>query len=304
MIEKLAIVIPAYKDTFLKASLDSIASQTCKNFTLYIGDDCSPYDLKMIVDEYKGAMNVVYKRFEKNLGGKDLVAQWERCIDLTRGEPYIWLFSDDDVLDKNCVEEFYKTLDERPDSDLFHFDVKVIDDDGIITRTPKAYPEGLDNLTYYKGKIKGEFMSLVVENIFSRSIYEKCEGFQNFDLAWGSDTVTWIKFSAENGFVNIPNAYVYWRSGLQNISPDLSSPVAERKIRAVTEGFNWVYKYFKKDGKKCWVANFRGFISRAILFGPYVKRQTLIDCVKSFCKVHRCCCLYFPMMLVIRAKIK
>ena len=38
----LAIVIPAYKSTFLPAALDSIAAQTCQDFTLYIGDDCSP----------------------------------------------------------------------------------------------------------------------------------------------------------------------------------------------------------------------------------------------------------------------
>ena len=130
MTEKLAIVIPAYKDSFLKESLDSIVSQTCKNFTLYIGDDCSPYDLKMIVDKYKGSMNVVYKRFETNLGGKDLVAQWERCINLTQGEPYIWLFSDDDILENNCVEEFYKILDKRPNGVLFHFDTYY----GLIKR--------------------------------------------------------------------------------------------------------------------------------------------------------------------------
>lgn len=301
---QLAIVIPAYKASFLRKSLESIANQSCKDFSLYVGDDNSPYSLCEIIDEFKGEMNVVYKRFETNLGGKDLVAQWERCINLTQGEPYIWLFSDDDILEKTCVEEFYKILDKQPNGDLFHFDIKVINDDGVVTRTPKPYPERLDNLTYYKGKIKGEYMSLVVENVFSRSVYEKYGGFQNFDLAWGSDTATWIKFASEKGFVNIPNAYVYWRSGSQNISPDLSGPIAERKIKAMTEGFNWVYRYFKSDGKGCWFANLRGFISRAILFGPYVKRQTLVDCVKSFCRTHRCAFLYFPMMLVIRAKIK
>ena len=37
----LAIVIPAYKSTFLPVALDSIVAQTCKDFTLYIGGDCS-----------------------------------------------------------------------------------------------------------------------------------------------------------------------------------------------------------------------------------------------------------------------
>ena len=108
---KLAIIIPAYKATFLPAALDSIAEQTCKDFTLYIGDDCSPEPIGDIVEKYRDQINLVYQRFDTNLGGKDLVAQWERCIALSQGEPYIWLFSDDDVMEPNCVEELFKTID-------------------------------------------------------------------------------------------------------------------------------------------------------------------------------------------------
>ena len=62
MRKQLAIVIPAYKSTFLKSTLESIARQTCKDFTVYIGDDCSPYNLECIVDDYKDQIDVVYKR--------------------------------------------------------------------------------------------------------------------------------------------------------------------------------------------------------------------------------------------------
>ena len=122
----LAIVIPAYKSTFLAAALDSIAAQTCQDFTLYIGDDCSPNNLEEIVDKYRDKINIVYKRFDTNLGGKDLVAQWERCIDTTQGEEWLWLFSDDDVMEKNCVEEFYKTINSNPNVGLIHFNVSGI----------------------------------------------------------------------------------------------------------------------------------------------------------------------------------
>ena len=104
----LAIVIPAYKATFLAAALDSIAAQTCKDFTLYIGDDHSPNNLEEIVGRYREKINLVYKRFDNNLGGKDLVAQWERCIDMTQDEEWLWLFSDDDVMEPSCVENFYR----------------------------------------------------------------------------------------------------------------------------------------------------------------------------------------------------
>jgi len=107
---KLAIVIPAYKADYFEQALESIAGQTCTNFTLYIGDDASPHDLYAIVKDFESKINLHYKRYDENLGSKDLVAQWERCIDLVKDEKWIWLFSDDDLMAKHCVEEFYKSL--------------------------------------------------------------------------------------------------------------------------------------------------------------------------------------------------
>lgn len=52
MEEKIAIVIPAYKCRFLRQTLDSIVVQTCRSFTVYIGDDASPQNLKEIVSDY------------------------------------------------------------------------------------------------------------------------------------------------------------------------------------------------------------------------------------------------------------
>lgn len=71
MTHQLAIIIPAYKATFLTAALDSIAAQTCKDFTLYVGDDCSPEPIGNIVEQYRDKIDLVYQRFETNLGGKD-----------------------------------------------------------------------------------------------------------------------------------------------------------------------------------------------------------------------------------------
>ena len=51
----LAIVIPAYKGTFLQETLESVARQTDRRFHLYIGDDCSPHGLKEIVKGFRGA---------------------------------------------------------------------------------------------------------------------------------------------------------------------------------------------------------------------------------------------------------
>ncbi len=283
----LAIIIPAYKATFLSAALESIAVQTCQDFTLYIGDDCSPYQLEEIVNRYKDKVNLVYRRFETNLGGKDLVAQWERCIAMSKNEPYIWLFSDDDVMEPRCVEEFYKHLEQTKGAyDLYHFDVKIINERGEITRIHQSYPQTLGNFDYYKGKLRAKYVSLVVENIFSRSVYERHRGFMNFDLAWGSDTATWVLFSESTGFYTMNGAYVLWRSSGENITPNVSSPIVERKVNALLEFFEWSYHYFNAKGDDCRLVNLRAFVNRMSKFCNYITDDQFRLATKRFCEIH------------------
>lgn len=245
----LAIVIPAYKSTFLAAALDSIAAQTCQDFTLYIGDDCSPHNLVEIVDRYRDKINLVYKRFDTNLGGKDLVAQWERCIDMTQGEDWLWLFSDDDVMEKNCVEEFYKTIKEKTKAGLIHFNVNRLDNaTGKISPLPK-FPDFCSSKFYLDEKLKGHLISFVVEFVVRRDVFFDNGRFQNFDMAWGSDFISWVKFSdAAGGIVTSDHAKVLWRKSNENISPDKSNPVLVRKIHSLISNAKWILDFTSQKG--------------------------------------------------------
>ena len=245
----LAIVIPAYKATFLSAALDSIAAQTSKDFTLYIGDDCSPYDLGAIVDRYRDRMDLVYHRFDTNLGGKDLVAQWERCVDLTQGEPWLWLFSDDDVMEANCVEEFYKVVKKHPAHNIYHFDIKVIDAHGNVMKSIEPYPTGLTAWDFCKQRSEVKLMSFVVEYIFRRDVFMACGRFQNFDLAWGSDVATIVKLIGDKTLGLISSAHVNWRQSDENISPDHSSATSFRKLFSVADYTDWINCRFFSHGE-------------------------------------------------------
>lgn len=241
----LAIVIPAYKKTYLQKTLESIANQTDKRFHLYIGDDCSPYDLKSIVEEFSDRIPLTYHRFKENLGGKDLVAHWERCIALTNDEPYIWLFSDDDTMDSKCVESFFSLPVNVRDDSLVHLNIRMIDDldSGKIKSLP-VFPANMSAGEFLEAKLRGKIISFVIEFIFSRKLYEKVDGFQNFDLAWGSDFMTWLKMAAasQNGIVSVPadNNLVNWRRSNENISPNKSSTVLFRKIVSLIENATFV----------------------------------------------------------------
>src|SRR5690606_424667 len=184
---KLAIVIPAYKPNFFREMLQSIADQTDKRFCVYIGDDNSPYNLKEIADDFAELIDIRFHRFETNLGAKDLVAHWERCISLTADEEWIWFFSDDDLMDRNCVSAFYDHLEKNGDFDVFHFNPLVIDQLGHVVTIPGRFPEWLNVVDFYDKKINYRISSFAVEYIFKRSVYNELNGFVNFDMAWCAD---------------------------------------------------------------------------------------------------------------------
>lgn len=247
----LAIVIPAYKATFLRETLESIALQTDKRFHLYIGDDCSPHNLKEIVDEFKDRIPLTYHRFETNMGGKDLVGQWERCIEMTKGEPYIWLFSDDDVMDFRCVEELYTHLNVNEENEIYHFDINMINDlEDAKIKSLGEFPNTISAGEFLYAKRYDNLVSFVVEFIFSRKLYERVGGFENFDLAWGSDFMTWLKMAcvSKGGIKTIKgeNCKVNWRYSSENISPDKSHPILIRKIKALIQNAVFIKTLMKK----------------------------------------------------------
>ena len=245
--KELAIVIPAYKIDFFRATLDSLTEQTCKDFTVYVGDDCSPSDFYSLIKEYKDRLDIRYTKFDTNLGGKDLVAQWGRCIELTQGEPWIWLFSDDDVMSGTCVESFYKTIATDSNHDLLHFDIDAIDADGKVIFKCRRFPDEISSLDFYMKKENDDIDCFVVEYIFSRKVYEETGGFQNFELAWGADIATWVKFSHAKGIRNIPRAHVYWRKSYANITPNRQREMVMRKFLINVEYFAWMNDFFGRD---------------------------------------------------------
>jgi len=286
---KLAIIIPAYKITFLEKALASIANQTCKNFTLYVGDDASPDDLFSIVKKYMNDINIIYHRFEENIGSKDLVAQWERCIALSKTEEWLWLFSDDDEMDPLCVEKFYEQIKQHENNtyDVYHFNVKIIDENSNILSVPKKYPKIIKSFDFYKAKMFGKIESFVVENIFPRNIYNKTGGFQNFDLAWGSDIAAWIKFGQHKGIFTIDNAWIKWRKSAENITPDKSKTMMSRKIKAINSYYSWSFSSFRNKKYSLMYINFRTYISRMRHYYKYVPDKEIWNSVDVFIKNYK-----------------
>jgi glycosyltransferase involved in cell wall biosynthesis len=243
----LAIVIPYFKINFLNETLRSISNQTVKNFTLYIGDDCSPDNPAQLIKEYENEISIVYKRFETNLGGTDLVSQWERCIALTQNEEWIWLFSDDDVMKSECVERFISTLGKFPHFDLYHFNVTRINEEGKPIDDTSDFPDVMTVEELAIGRLTGKIHSTVVEYVFRKTYFRECGGFFKFDLAWCSDDSAWIRTGHPRGIKNVEGGLVYWRKSAYNISPNFwNENIYRRKLMSEIEFSEWLCSMAKE----------------------------------------------------------
>lgn len=215
----LAIIIPYYKLTFFEATLQSLAAQTCQDFKVYIGDDASPENPLLLLEGYKGKLDFVYHRFETNLGGTSLTKQWERCITLSGNEKWLMILGDDDVLGENVVEEFYRLVNEKSlEIDLIRCKLEIIKNDGHIIENDFDYQLHENSIRFLQRILSLVETITASEFIFSRAIYIKKGGFEDYPLAWFSDYATWLKFSESNGIYNLTNAKVFWRLSAVNIS--------------------------------------------------------------------------------------
>lgn len=218
MKNELAVVIPAYKSEFLEDCLGSIALQTEKRFHVYVGDDASPDDIKSICSKYNELFDLTYHRFDKNIGSKNLVSHWTRCISLTNDESWIWLFCDDDKMAANSVDMFYYQITNLNSFNLYRYNTCRIDASSKIVKAQTDHPDLETSLDFAFRRLAGLTDSFLSEYIFSRKVYEDTGGLVDLPMGWASDDASWIKFSINKGIKKIDKSLIYWRQSGNNIS--------------------------------------------------------------------------------------
>lgn len=249
--EKLAIIVPAYKDSYLYKTLLSIAKQSNTNFNLYICNDSSPYNIENVLSIFRQETDkdFTYIKFEENLGATNLVKHWERCVDQTQGEEWIWLFSDDDLMEPDCVQNFYNTINTKVENDILRFDLTIINSDDSVRRVCRNYPQNMSTETFFSQLYSGKIDARMPEFILRRTKYEQIGRYVEFDLAWRSDNATVLAMSYPYGIRTIQGSRILWRYSCDNISGKKGNlSISQRKDESTIHFFNWVDSYFKNNG--------------------------------------------------------
>jgi glycosyltransferase involved in cell wall biosynthesis len=214
----LAIIIPYYKSIYFKETLSSLVAQTNKNFNIYIGDDNSPEDPRLMLKDYQDQLNINYKRFERNLGSISLTKQWERCIELTKNENWLMILGDDDKLSPEVVQSFY---DHYPlfnnKSNVIRFGSRIIFEETNSISGVFQHPIWEKADDSFLRRYRGETRSSLSEYIFSKKKYQKY-GFYNYPLAWHSDDRAWLEITDNKPIYSINESIIYFRESAINIT--------------------------------------------------------------------------------------
>lgn len=93
---KVSMLVPAFKDSYLSQSINSLLSQTYDNFSITVVDDASPNNIEGIVKSFSSD-RLKYYRNPQNIGGHNLVANWNSMLKYAEDADLVVLASDDDI---------------------------------------------------------------------------------------------------------------------------------------------------------------------------------------------------------------
>ena len=228
---KFSVTIPAYKDKYLKETIDSVLAQTYSNYEVVIVNDASPYDLDSIVYQYDDS-RIRYFKNEENCGAKDVVDNWNICLSHALGE-YLICMGDDDKLTPRCLQDFADLIEKYPELDLFHARSEIIDDDSnhICTLEERPEWESVYSLMYNpRNTHLGDWL-------FKTETLRKNGGFYKLPYGWQSDDLSAFIAATNHGVANTKNVGFQYRGNYLSISHDLTS--IEDKIDAIHFSIKW-----------------------------------------------------------------
>lgn len=241
-----SITIPAYKARFLDEAIKSVIAQTYQDWQLVIVDDCSPEDLKGIVEPYLADSRVEYYRNEKNCGAVDVVDNWNICLSHCTGD-YVICMGDDDRLLPCCLEELSKTIDKYPELNVYHLQTEIIDESGKIIETLEERPEQEDVLSLMTKRWEGR-KQYIGDFCYSRKHLNAFGGYYPLPYAWGSDDITLFRAALPSGIANVSRTGFQYRENQYSIS--LAHNDAE-KVATVLLQREWYQKAFAELIPQC-----------------------------------------------------
>ncbi len=215
---RFSIIIPSYKTKFLEDAIKSVIQQTCVDWELIIVDDCSPEDIKSIVDSFSSDTRIKYYRNASNYGVEILVDNWNKCLEYCQGD-YVLCMGDDDMLLPCCLEDYSKLIDRYPEVNVYHMRSQMVDEYGNIKKMLEERPEYESAVEMMTAQWTNHRLQFIGDFMFSHNWLIKNGGYVKFPMAYSSDWATANKAALDgNGIANCNTYGFQYRDNSLTIS--------------------------------------------------------------------------------------
>lgn len=244
---KFSVTIPAYKSRYLREAIQSIASQTIDNWELIIVDDCSPEDIRSVVEPFMTDSRIRYYRNEKNCGAVNVVDNWNICLGYCTGD-YVICMGDDDRLLPNCLADYQTLIEKYPGLNVYHTRTEIIDETGALVALQEQRPEWESALAMLWNRWDHRNKQYIGDFCYQTQYLKQAGGYYKLPLAWGSDDITALLGAKEKGIANMQEIGFQYRENRQTISS--STQNARIKIEARIAQQTWFAGFLEDMSKK------------------------------------------------------
>lgn len=223
-----SIVIPTYKrgDLLNEALNSAINQEKFDNYEVVIVDNEAIFDketkTEKIVKLYKNNKKVFYYKNDRNIG---MTGNWNRAIELARGE-WITMLHDDDILYPTFLYSMEKILT----NNSYNFIVNQQDIGDIYTvkdpecNTIELKLKKIRNITFGFSNI-----SPVIGILFKKDIFEKVGGF-NEKFYPSMDYAFWVKYCLNSDKAYITNQKVgFYRKAVSESNKKKTALIMAKK---------------------------------------------------------------------------
>ncbi|PIR78856.1 MAG: hypothetical protein COU26_04335 [Candidatus Levybacteria bacterium CG10_big_fil_rev_8_21_14_0_10_36_30] len=249
---KISIITPTYnQEKFLKQCIESVLTQTYKNWEMIIIDDNSNnYSFKIVKDYAKRDNRIKYLKHAKRWGIEKLKNTYNQGLKIAKGE-YIAILEGDDYWPKDKLEKQLIAFKNK--------DVVLSFGDAIVT-TKNSHPfQIIDYRLYNKNLLENKPSGSIINLFFDLNFYletatvlirkstlVRIGGFQSDKSYPFVDIPTWLVISLQGEFKYLNTILGYYR---KHESSSWFNNAANTDAMLRTELSNLLTSFIKKNKK-------------------------------------------------------
>lgn len=200
---KVSVIVPNYNHAkYLRERIESILSQTYKDFELIILDDASTDNSREIILEYAGKFPAIITSFnEQNSGNPG--KQWNRGVQLARGE-FIWIAESDDFAENEFLRRAVSEIMKSEETGIVFCDTFILDEQ---KRIKYRFSDKMCTENNVKVLTINSFIRNPIPNVssvlFRKSAYLMAGGADT-SMKFCGDWLLYMKIRKSSGVVYIP----------------------------------------------------------------------------------------------------